>query len=282
MSKDLSGLVAQANSLAGVDANGEPTTEVIQPTSNVAPDPKGEEKRTQALKLLEEVENQDVPTKIEPEGSKDELTPDDTTEIEKLRKEIEELKSKQAPDPLKGVEESVTKAGLDLTALEKTYVETGSLSKEQLESLAKAGFDEVAIDAYISMREQKAVESENKLLSSLGLNGREEYVEMAKWMAETLPKEECAVYDKGVEDPSLREYFIKTYLGKWKQATTEPETVTPERTITIRGRSVNTVSASSDTFSSIEDVASAMQDPRYKRDYKYRNEVLSKLQRSNY
>jgi len=276
MTGDLSGLVNQANALA----SNEPETN-IQPISNVLPDANSEQKRAEALKLLEAEEGKETSTSIKTEEVAIE-TP--LQELDRLKKELEELKkANEAPkvDPLKVVEETATKAGIDLSELEASYVATGSLTKEQLESLTKAGFDQIAIDAYISMREDKIIDGENKLLNKIGLSGRDEYVEMAKWMAESLTPEECAIYDKGVESEALREYFIKTYYDKFK-GSKAPMPETKQAPITIRGNGINVTQVSSNSFNSIEEVSVAMADPRYRNDHKYRNEVLSKLQRSNY
>lgn len=284
MSQDLSGMVGLANSLAGVDESGQPTTEVsVQPTSNILPDAEAEKKRLEAVKLLEEEEGKQTSTSLENNKETEvKETPEQT--VERLQKELEELKkAKEEPtvDPLKIVEETATKAGIDILALEKTYVEAGHLTKEQLESLSKAGFDEVAINAYITMRESKIIESENVLLNKIGLSGRDEYVEMAKWMAENLSKEECATYDKGMESESLREFFLKTYFDKYS-ATKQPVQTQQVQPVTFRGSTVQTSNPTSTSFTNIEEVSIAMADPRYKNDYKYRNEVLTKLQRSNY
>lgn len=213
-------------------------------------------------------------------GLKVEDTPDNLEETEtseqtiaRLQKELEEAKiGKKDTNPLAEVENKAKEAGIDIPEFYKEYVENGELSSESLKSLLDAGFDQTAIDAYISTKVAQG-EKEAETIISQTVGTRETYNKMADWMRTSLTPEQIAEYDAGVNSPHAKIYIENMYT-KYTTATVQPVIIRNQGNITTSSQSVG--------FKSLNEQAMAIADARYGKDAKYTDEVRRKIQISTY
>lgn len=206
-----------------------------------------------------------------PENLEDIETPEQT--IARLQKELEEAKTgKKETNPLAEVENKAKDAGINVPELYKEYVENGELSPESLKSLLDAGFDQTAIDAYISTKVAQG-EKEAETIISQTVGTRETYNKMAEWMRTSLTPEQIAEYDAGVTSPHAKIYIENMYT-KYTKATVQP--------VVIRNQGNITTSQSNVGFKSLNEQVMAIADVRYGKDTKYTNEVRRKIQISTY
>lgn len=205
------------------------------------------------------------------ENLEDTETPEQT--IARLRKELEEANSgKKETNPLAEVENKAKDAGINVPELYKEYVENGELSPESLKSLLDAGFNQTAIDAYISTKVAQG-EKEAETIISQTVGTRETYNKMAEWMRTSLTPEQIAEYDAGVTSPHAKIYIENMYT-KYTKAIVQP--------VVIRNQGNITTSLSNVGFKSLNEQAMAIADVRYGNDVKYTNEVRRKIQISTY
>lgn len=205
----------------------------------------------------------------EPENTQTE-TPEQ--EIARLKKELEDAKaSKDTKDPLAEVEAKAKEKGIDVPELYKEYVTKGELSPESLKSLLDAGFDEVAINAYIETKTTQGEKYAETLISET-VGTRDTYNKMAEWMRSNLTPSEISQYDAGVNTEHAKIYIENMY-SKYNKATAQP--------VVIRS-SGESNQPSKVGFKSMNEQALAIADARYGTDIKYTNEVRTKIQLSTF
>lgn len=220
-----------------------------------------------------EIETELKGLKVEdtPENIEETETPEQT--IARLQKELEEAKvGKKDINPLAEVENKAKEAGIDIPEFYKEYVENGELSSESLKSLLDAGFNQTAIDAYISTKVAQG-EKEAETIISQTVGTRETYNKMADWMRTSLTPEQISEYDAGVNSPHAKIYIENMYT-KYTTATVQPVIIRNQGNITTSSQSVG--------FKSLNEQAMAIADARYGKDSKYTDEVRRKIQISTY
>lgn len=215
---------------------------------------------------------------LQTEEEKQEVNPEAETpeqEIARLKKELEEAKKVKEPvkDPLAQVEAKAKEAGIDVPELYKEYVENGELSAESLKSLLDAGFDQIAIDAYIDTKIVQSQAEATKLISET-VGTRETYDAMAEWMRTNLKPEEIAKYDAGVNTEHAKIYIENMYT-KYTKAVTPP-------TIIRNQGLVRTGAEQNKGFANMNEQVMAIADKRYGNDAKYTNEVRTKILQSTF
>lgn len=304
--EEVQALVEQAN-IQGSEQNEEPkitvTTvkikegEIIPAKEDEYKTP--EEQRAEALKVAEQDEINRHVISLEAKLIEDlTLTPEERLEIEselkvlkpneedstekietpeekiaRLERELEEAKlpKKDEKNPLAEVENKAEELGINVPELYTEYVKNGELSPESLKSLLDAGFDQVAIDAYISTKIAQG-EKEAETIISQTVGTRDTYNKMAEWMRSTLTPEALAEYDAGVSTPHAKIYIENMY-SKYTKAVTVP--------VTIRNNGEIAQTIQKVGFKSLNEQAMAIADPRYGNDSKYTNEVRRKIQMTN-
>ena len=182
-------------------------------------------------------------------------------------------KAEEQPAEQKAAEEAVKSAGLDFDSLSQEYAESGSLSEESYAKLEAGGIPRALVDQYI-VGQQAAAEVAKAEAFSI-TEGADGYTAMIDWAKANLSSEEIQAYNysvnaanKGVRDMAVR--------GLWARYTSENGTQ-PNKL--LGGRSA--VPPSGGAFQSIEQMRTAMADPRYKADPAYRKAVEERLARSN-
>ena len=193
-------------------------------------------------------------------------------EIARLKKELEDAKNpKEVKDPLSDVEAKAKEKGIDVPELYQEYISNGELSPESLKSLMDAGFDEVAINAYIETKKVQGEKYADTIISET-VGTRDNYNKMADWMRTNLSADDIAKYDAGVNTEHAKIYIENMY-SKFTKSTVQP--------IVIRN-SGEQVQQSKSGFKSMNEQAMAIADARYGTDAKYTNEVRTKIQLSTF
>lgn len=287
--EEIARMLAEANATAGTQAvnninsdgevkNPNITTEPV----GVQPDADGITRGTpQPIKTPEEIlAEMAIEDAVEPDA-----VPAPDAEIDLTGKTLEEqleilqdaIKAKELKEnPLAQVEDKAKEAGVNVSEFEQEYINNGSLSEESLKSLKDAGFDEVAIGAYIETKEAQVQARSNQIIANT-VGTREEYTKMADWMNENLTEAQVASYDNNVsiDDGKHAEAYIQSMYSVYQKAN---PTVTPQ-TILRNDGNQRLSGQNNDTFSSQSEMMQAMQSPRYKNDYAYRRNVINKVAR---
>ena len=285
---EIQGLLAQANNTAGkealgtVDSDGNSTYEPAPAPKNV-PDEDGIIKGTkpddmtpeEAIAFMDKMEGKEAPAE---EPAVEEVEEEDPVDFESLSldekiKHLQEQKDKEAgivPDPLAEVNKKLADAEVEVSDMEREYIENGELSAESLASLKKAGFDDTAIEAYITTKVAQETAKSDKAINEI-CGSKDNFTAMSTWMTENLSDAELDRYNKGVQGEHYQTYLENMY-NKYSKAQ-------PATTRTVRQKGVVTSKAGSDTFASTAEMVNAMQNPRYRSDIEYRNEVIRKVQR---
>lgn len=206
--------------------------------------------------------------------------------VERLQKELEEAKTppkrddEVQVDPLKDVTEKAEKAGVKVSELEQEYIKNGKLSEESMKALKEAGFSEEAVKAYISVKEEQAYRKDDELLKAVGISSREEYVNMATWFYQNMDEATIKKYDSAMSTENA-DVMIEKYYKLYKEATgtTTPSVQPQQSTVSVRS---GTQVVANTFFANEAEMVKAIQDPRYERDYTYRNEVIKKIMNSPY
>ncbi len=271
--EEVASLLAQSNALST-----EPSSNVpVNTTPNITPE--------KAVELMDEVESREVTAtgvEVVPEAVT-EVTEEVVEEVDiskmSLSEKIEHFQAlKDAEEaeanPLAEVDKQLEAKNIDLTALEQEYINEGALTEESLKSLKDAGFDQVAVDAYIATKEASAQAEVSTLITNVCGN-QESFDAMAEWMQVdgNLTQAELDTYNKNVSGEHKAIYLENMY-NKYKSATP-----TPARVLRANGSQVKTTATN--TFNSQAEMVEAMQDPRYAKDPHYANTVRQKIARMN-
>lgn len=200
------------------------------------------------------------------DDSKDtEDTPDadtqDTKDAELSQSDISDRQKME--DDLKS---ELSSKGLDFSALEKEYTETGELSKESLEQLDKAGYPKSMVDAYIAGLQAMSDRFINSVYEMAG--GKEAYLKVTTFLA-SQPTDVVKAYNDTIQSGNLG--AIKLAIsGVQAQMTKTYGTNNP----TIMGQPN---AGSKEGYTSYEAMIKDMSDPRYQVDPKFTRDVIMKI-----
>ena len=147
-------------------------------------------------------------------------------------------------------------------------------SDESLQNLAKTNPGELAKE-YLRYRESqqpKGLSDKDVTDLKAMAGGPEKYDQLVDWATKNLPEKEQQMYDTVVDrgDPLACYFALQTVMNKYENA------------VGVEGQLITgkAPSASTDTFRSQAELVAAMGDPRYDNDPAYRQDVISKLDRS--
>ena len=174
--------------------------------------------------------------------------------------------------------------GIDPFKMNEYFMDNnGTLSDEMYTELNKAGFNKSMVDSYLSgVRSEVGYEAaqvtEAPVLSDAEVaevhsiaGGKQGYEQLMAWASDNISDADAKNFDEVVEsgNKAAVTFAVKALFGQYEDAV---------------GRDSNLVTgkaAPADVYKSMAQVVSDMNDPRYDRDEAYRDEVQSKLQRSN-
>lgn len=168
------------------------------------------------------------------------------------------------------VKEAVDNAGVDFDSLQNEYNEQGGLTQESLAKLEEAGFSNDLVNSWIAGQEALANNYQESIYDSVG--GQEAYSQMISWAADNLSPQETAAYDRAVESGDLD--MVKLAVSGLRNQYQAAEGADPSL---IDGQSTTSTGGN---FGSWSEVTAAMKDSRYESDPAYRQQVVSKLGRS--
>lgn len=165
---------------------------------------------------------------------------------------------------------TVENAGLDFDALEAEYMAEGTLSEASYERLEKAGIPRPIVDSYVAGIQAQARTLELEAYSAVG--GEAQYQAMASWAASNLTQAEKDAFNAATAGTKEQLMFaVQGLHAKYTAANgREPALLNAPNGV-----------ASGPIFRSVEEMTSAMSDPRYHNDPAYRNDVQERLMRSN-
>lgn len=291
--EEIASMLAQANAnvdqtvIDAVDADGilDPNVALITPNvpAGNMPDENGVIRGTPTKQPTPE-EALALMDKLEGKGTE---TPDAPEVIEELPEEVdlstlplaEQIKALQAKldiengvevNPLAEVESKITEAGLDLKDFEKQYIEEGQIDEASMLALKEAGFNDVAVKAYIDTKVAHATEKANQAITKV-MGSKESFTEMSEWMGKNLTQGELDKYNKGVSGEHFEAYLSSMY-NKFREAV--PAVKPKVRTVR---KGANEAVATSVGYNSQAEMIRDMQNPRYKNDAKFRQAVMTKV-----
>jgi hypothetical protein len=161
--------------------------------------------------------------------------------------------------------------GLDIETFNKEFFDTGTLSAESYEALAKAGIPQSVVDSYIAGQQLIANQLVTRVFDTAG--GEAEYQKMMVWASTNTTPEQKAAYQAALDSNDIDKVLLAV---KGLQADF----------ITVKGKAPNLVTGSEavetgDTYTSTEAMKADMKDIRYQKDPAFREMVRNKLSRSN-
>lgn len=168
------------------------------------------------------------------------------------------------------VVEALDNVGIDFDSLQQEYNEQGGLSETAYNALEEKGFSKDLVDTWIKGQEASNAEYQSAVYNTVG--GEESYREMITWAADNMSPQEIAAYDRAVDSGDLD--MVKLAVSGLQQKYQAVEGSDPSL---IGGQSANSTGG---TYDSWAQVTTDMRDPRYESDPAYRQQVTSKLGRS--
>lgn len=187
------------------------------------------------------------------------------------------LGEKPTEKPVEGApktaEEAVEKAGLDMEALSKEYQQSRKLSPESMAALKKVGISEEIVNGYIAGQEAIAEKIHADLHSVAG--GKAQFDAMRDWAIENLSQPDRLALNKTIETGN-HEAIKMAFAGihaKWTAAGHD------EPTGQITGNKAG--AGNSDRYTHRDEILKDMNNPEYKTNEAYRQNVLKKIKRSN-
>ena len=159
--------------------------------------------------------------------------------------------------------------GVELNKLEAEFAQSGSLSKESYEQLAKAGFPRFYVDNYIRGQQASINQLRSEVLGVVG--GEEAYGEVVAWAGKALSPSEALAYNSVVEGADI-EAIKLAVRGLHSRYLAD----TKEKPLLMGGTGNDNMGE----FASRAEMAKAMSDPRYETDPAYRAMVANKVMRS--
>jgi len=169
------------------------------------------------------------------------------------------------------VREAVEAQGVDFDTLQNEYNQQGELSEQSLQKLADAGFPNDLVKSWIQGQESLNANYQNAVFQTVG--GEESYKAMIDWAADNLSDGEIAAYDRAVDSGDIE--MVKMAVAGLQSRYQSVEGADPKL---VAGQSTTSTGG---TYSSWAEVTAAMRDSRYETDPAYRQQVASKLERSN-
>jgi hypothetical protein len=185
--------------------------------------------------------------------------------------QTEEVETQPSPNTESAeVEKALDNVGIDFNSLQQEYNEQGGLSESAYGALAEKGFSKDLVDTWIKGQEASNAEYQNSIYDTVG--GEESYSQMISWAADNLSSQEIAAYDKAVDSGDID--MVKLAVAGLQQKYQAVEGVDPSL---IDGKATNNTGGNYESWSQ---VTADMKDPRYESDPAYRQQVVSKLGRS--
>ncbi len=211
-------------------------------------------------------------TTEQPASERPEWLPEKFNNPEDLAKAYGELEKKQSQgSDQNAVEQVVENAGLKLEDLTAEFEESGGLSDDSYTKLEQAGITKDYVDAYIQGQQALVDQYQSTVFNEAG--GKDGYHKMIEWAGRNLDAQAVEAFNKSVNSGDQNQALLAV-KGLYSQYSLN------------EGNEPNLVSGgagndSGSVFRSTSELVSAMKDSRYQNDPAYRQDVISRLGRSN-
>jgi len=172
---------------------------------------------------------------------------------------------------LDAIAEELEEIGIDFDSLSQEFAELGGLSEDSYEALVDAGIPRGIVDQFIDGQMAVAEQMQEEAFEQVG--GQEAYADMVAWASDSLPEASIDAFNNAVNSGSIEaaNLAIQGLQAQYRSVNgSEPSLVMGE-----------TKSVTGGVFDSAAQLTAAMRDPRYSTDSAYRQQVASKLSRSN-
>ena len=167
------------------------------------------------------------------------------------------------------VHQILDERGLDFSAFQDEYNQTGQLSKEAVDALAEAGISREVTSTWISG--QEALRDQNIESVFAGVGGEQNYVNMLEWANDNLQPSEIEAFNNQIESLDANTQLAVTGLYARYQ---NSEGLPPSLLSGEVGEDI------APRYESLAQVTSAMSDPKYASDPAYRARVVQRLSNS--
>ena len=184
----------------------------------------------------------------------------------------EQQKPQDSQNEQDAAEKVVEQAGLNMADLSREYAEQGSLTEQSYETLAKAGIPKETVDAYIAG--QQAIAEQARQQAYAVTDGQDGYQAMISWAKANLSQDEINAFNQSVNtiNAGVRDIAIR---GLWSRYAADTGA---ESKPLAGGKTTGSGNASG--YQSRAELVAAMNDPKYKADPAYREQVQKKLANS--
>lgn len=182
--------------------------------------------------------------------------------------------NKPTAEERKAAEEATKKAGLDLGAVSREYLNGGKLTDDTYAKLGEAGYPREMVDIYIEGLSARAASATAAAYEAVG--GEQAYGEMIDWAIKNLPEDEQEAFDEAVNSNNKAKALIairglKASMDAAKKAEASEE---PETNVNAKGATSSTV------YETMDDYMEDLNDPKYDTSETFRRKVMAKLGRS--
>ena len=162
--------------------------------------------------------------------------------------------------------------GLDYQKFEEEFNNTGGLSDAAYQALDEAGIPSEMVDNYLEGQMAMAEQIESNVYEAVG--GQENYNMMTEWASDNLDQYEIEAFNHMMEsaDTNQINFAIQGLASRYLLANQDGE---PNLVSGSGGEGMGS------RYESVQQLTSAMSDPRYHNDPAYRREVTDRLSRSN-
>lgn len=183
----------------------------------------------------------------------------------------EEYEEELGDDELESITEDLEEIGIDFDSLSQEFAELGGLSEDSYDSLIEAGIPRSMVDQFIDGQMAVAEQMQQEAFAQVG--GQEAYLDMVSWASDNMPEASIDAFNNAVNSGNIEtaNLAIQGLQAQYRSVNgNEPSLVMGE-----------TKSVTGGVFDSAAQLTAAMRDPRYSSDSAYRQQVASKLSRSN-
>jgi|TARA_B100001964_G_C14115215_1_gene545762 hypothetical protein len=216
--------------------------------------------------------------KEEEKSDRPEWLPEKFATAEELAKSYAELEKKnsQPIDEQKDENKSEQQikiekeTGLELNPFFDEYAEKGELAEESYNKLNKLGLPKDLVESYIEGQKALSTNQSQEIFGEVG--GQDNYGRVIEWAKNNLEEAEVNAFNNVIDKGNNEEMKLAVqglHARYSKSEGSEPNLVTGDANVT------------QNVFRSTAEIVKAMQDPRYKVDKAYRNDVEQKLARSD-
>lgn len=186
--------------------------------------------------------------------------------------ETTEETPEETPEGDEEAEALAAEAGIDVADVEAAFLESGTIPEDTYEKAAKIGVSKEMVDEFVQYRVRQADMLRDEILQPFG--GMEIVTKMVEWAGSAWKPEQAEAFNGLVNsgDRAKIELAVRGLQADYQKAHgVRPKLVTP-------AGGANTPAGG--VFRSIQELAAAQADPRYKTDPAYRDAVIAKLSRS--